>query len=474
MSLRLRLIITYTLIIIICLSMVAVVVSVILQRYSDRFIASRLDDMTVPIYVQTRSLAKRQVPLDDVWSNLKEQAQSTGVYILVVDMEGNIVRQILPQGSLEKQTIELPPESLPSDISKPYHGTFVTSDGQTFIFAAYPFRVLFIPQTSAALESIVLAVPRSSILTLWLGLIRPFLWAGLIAFCISVVIAFLVARSVYRPIQRVTEAADMIAQGDYDQEIPVEGPAEVRGLASGFNNMAREVKMSQKKLRDFVADVSHQLRNPLTSIRGFAQAMLDGTASDEDTRLRAARVIEDESKRMIRQVDELLELSRMQSGQTRLAKEAVEVRELIEHCWSIIAAQAEEKGVLLKMEMEPFIPVSGDADRLEQVFTNLLDNALKHSPHGGEINISGRQLNGKNIEIIVADNGPGIPPEQLPYVFDRFYQAGEVRTGVGLGLAIVREIVVAHGGEIGVTSTPGKGAQFIVTLPADTGSISEE
>jgi len=473
MSLRLRLILTYTLIIVICLSLVAVVAAVIIQRYSDRFIMSRLDDMTVPIYVQTRSLAKRQVPLDDVWSNLKEQAQSTGVYILLTDREGNIVRQILPQGSLEKQTIELPPESLPSDISKPYHGTFITSDGQSFIFAAYPFRVLFIPQTSATMESIVLAVPRSSILTLWLGLIRPFMWAGLIAFCISVVIAFLVARSVYRPVQRVTEAAGMIAQGNYDQEIPVEGPAEVRELASGFNNMAREVKMSQKRLRDFVADVSHQLRNPLTSIRGFAQAMLDGTASDEDTRLRAAQVIEDESKRMIRQVDELLELSRMKSGQTRLTKEPVEIRELIEHCWSIISGQAEEKGVQLKMEMGPVVPVMGDTDRLEQVFTNLLDNALKHSPPGGEINIGGHQLTGKTVEVTVADSGPGIPAEQLPYVFDRFYQAGEVRTGVGLGLAIAREIVLAHGGEIRVTSTPGEGAEFIVTLPADTASISE-
>ena len=119
MSLRLRLILTYTLIIVICLSLVAVVVSVILQRNSDRFIMSRLDDMTIPIYVQTRSLAKRQVPLDEVWLNLKEQAQGTGVYILLADSDGNIVRQILPQGNLEKRTIELPSESLPSDVSKP-------------------------------------------------------------------------------------------------------------------------------------------------------------------------------------------------------------------------------------------------------------------------------------------------------------------------------------------------------------------
>lgn len=472
MSIRMRLILSYTLIIVLCLSMIAVVVSVMLQSYRDRFVMARLDDMTIPIYVQARSLARGQASLDEVWTRLEEQAQNTGVYILLVDGEGNIIRQASPQEGLRQQHIEIPSGGLPDDFSKPYHGTYETSGGQTFIFAAYPFGRLFGSRIPLEIEALVLSVPRSGAFAIWASLIRPFFWAGLIALGISVIIAFFLARSVYRPIQRVTGAAEAIAQGQYDQEIPIAGPREVKGLAVAFNQMAKEVKLSQQRLRDFVADVSHQLRSPLTSIRGFTQAILDGTASDNDAKSKAAQVIEDESKRMIRQVDELLELSRMQSGQTQMAREPVDIKELLEHCQEIFTMRAEEKGLRLRTEIEPLTPVIGDIDRLEQVFTNLLDNALKHSPAGGEVNIIGRNTTTGSIKITVADSGPGIPPEQLPHVFERFYQAGEVRTGIGLGLAIAREIVLAHGGKIEVSSTPGKGAEFIVRLPTSTTSHS--
>ena len=230
--------------------------------------------------------------------------------------------------------------------------------------------------------------------------------------------------------------------------------------------MAKQVKQAQQRLRYFVADVSHELRSPLTSIRGFAQAMLDGTTKDRNTRLRAAQVIEDESKRMIRQVDELLELSQMQSGQIQMAREPVDIKELLEHCQEIFTIRAEEKGLTLQIETEPLKLVIGDIDRLEQVFSNLLDNAFKHSSDGGEVKISARNTATNYVEATVADSGPGIPPEQLPYVFERFYQASGVRTDTGLDLAIAREIVLAHGGKIEVNSTPGEGAEFIITLPA--------
>ena len=127
--------------------------------------------------------------------------------------------------------------------------------------------------------------------------------------------------------------------------------------------------------------------------------------------------------------------------------------------------RAEEKGLLLRKDIEPLMPVAGDIDRLEQVFSNLLDNALKHSPAGGEVSIIGRQTTPDYVEIRIADSGPGIPREQIAHVFERFYQAGTVRTGVGLGLAIAKEIVLAHGGKIEVNSTPGERTEFIVRLP---------
>jgi signal transduction histidine kinase len=156
----------------------------------------------------------------------------------------------------------------------------------------------------------------------------------------------------------------------------------------------------------------------------------------------------------------------MESGQIQMAREPIDIKELLEHCREIFTIRAEEKGILLKTEIEPLMPVVGDIDRLEQVFSNLLDNALKNSPAGGEVKVIGRNTSTDSLQITVADSGPGIHPDQLPYVFERFYQAGGVGTGSGLGLAIAREIVLAHGGGIEVNSAPGEGAEFIVRLPA--------
>jgi signal transduction histidine kinase len=461
-----RLIISHSLIVIICLSIIAVVVSVLLQGYRDQIVIARLQDMSRPIYVQVLSLAKGQVPVAEVWTNLQEQAQKNMVHILMVDTKGKVIRQVAPQEGSKRQLIDPAPSELPLNITEGTYGTFETSTGQTHIFAAYPVRRLFnFREITSPFDTLVVSMPQSGNIAIWASLVKPLLQAGLIALVVSVVIAILLARSVYHPIRRVTAVAEKIAQGQYDQEIPVEGPKEVRGLALRFNEMAGKVKQSQYQLRHFVADVSHQLKSPLTSIQGFAQAMLDGTADDSDSKLKAAQVISDESKRMIRQVDELLELSRMQSGQVQMARELVDIKELLLHCQEIFAMRAEDNDILLRTEIEPLMPIVGDIDSLEHVFCNLLDNALKNSTTKGEVSIVGHNIGNDSIEVMITDNGPGISPEQLPYLFERFYQAGGLRTGTGLGLAIAREIVLAHNGKIEVSSMPGEGAVFTVTLP---------
>ena len=467
MSLRTRLILSYILIIVLCLSIVAAALFVLLQEYRDRQAMARLKDMTVPIYIQVKSLARGQASLDEVVANVQEQAEETGTYIFLLDDEGKIIRQATPEGKELDYSPELPIGEIPTDMSKPYRGSYTTPEGQRFIFVAYPITGLFQRWNTASPQTLVLAVPRSYALALWVGLTKPLLWAGLIAFAVSIVIAIFLARSVYLPIRRVTNAADEIAQGKYEQQIPVTGPKEVKGLALRFNQMAQQVNQSRQTLRDFVADVSHELRTPLTSIRGFAQAILDGTAKDKESQLKAAGVIDDESKRVIRLVDELLELSRMESGQIQITHEPVDMKELLHHCQEIFAMQAEEKGMQLRVDVEPLPPVVGDIDRLEQVFSNLLDNALKHTPAGGKVTVTAHQSSADFIEITVADTGPGISPDQLPHVFQRFYRADSsgTKVGTGLGLAIAREIVRTHGGDIEVDSTPGEGTNFAVTLP---------
>lgn len=467
MSLRMRHILSYILVIALCLGIAALALLLPLRDYSNKLAIARLGDMAIPIYVQARSLAKGDASLDEVWTKLKEQAQETGVGILVIDSQGNVIRKVLPPGISKNHLDKLPAGKLTTDISEHHHGTFVTPGGQVLVFAAYPLAGLFRTQRPSAPDALILAVPRAELITLWTDFASPLLWAGLIAFVVSVGIAIVLARSVYLPVQRVTEGAQEIAQGHYDHQIPIAGPPETKRLALSFNQMAKQVEHSQKMLRDFLANVSHELRSPLTSIRGFAQAMLDGTAKGSEAQSKAARVIESESKRMIRLVDELLELSRIESGQIKMSWESIDTIELLQHCQDIFRMRAEEKGIELRNEVEPIPSLVGDIDRLEQVFSNLLDNALKHTPPGGEVTITAQKVSPDFIEIAVTDTGPGIPAEELAHVFERFYQSqGSAREeSTGLGLTIARGIVRAHGGDVEAKNAPGGGAEFVVRLP---------
>jgi signal transduction histidine kinase len=299
-------------------------------------------------------------------------------------------------------------------------------------------------------------------------IIVPFLVATGLALICSLMAAVLMARAIYRPLAKVTTAAEQMANGDYSQRIKPEGPKEIKALAESFNRMTENVEQAQLKLRHFVADVSHELRSPLTSIQGFAQALLDGTAADDATKLKAAQIIDEESRRLRHQVDDLLELSRMQSNQITFHKDPVDISETLEHCVDILAVQAKQKQVTFDLKEEPDLIVTGDNDGLEQVFINLLDNAIKNSPIGGKVSIGSGRIDGKSARVTVADEGPGIHPDHLAHVFERFYQVPGARTGVGLGLTIAKEIVTSHLGTITVESSPGEGARFTVTLPLKT------
>jgi len=470
LSLRTRLVLSFVLIIVLCLGIVAASLVILLGDQINKMAMAHLADTALPIYVQFRAAARGQVTPTQAWSNLQETAEETGTYIFLLDAEGNVIKQAIPNDNSwtppSKFEISQPPGNRPG----PYRGIYTAAGGEIFIFVAQPVGALFGPPNPANPpnpNTLLLAVPRSQALAIWADFAKPFVWAGLVALAVSIIIAVVLARSVYVPIRRVTNAAEEIARGNYEQEVPVNGPKEVKGLAKSFNQMSKQVKHSQQMLRDFVADVSHELRSPLTSIKGFAQAMVDGTAKGKEAQLKAATVIEDESKRMMRLVEELLEFSRLESGQVTMVREPVDLKELLQQCYEIFLIRAEEKGINLKTDIGPMRPVVGDIDRLEQVFSNLLDNALKHTPTGGDVSIIARQINPDIAEISIADTGPGIPAEQMRHVFERFYRAdvSTGKSGAGLGLAIARQIVLAHGGDISARSTLGKGTEFVVRLP---------
>ncbi|MEJ2738418.1 MAG: HAMP domain-containing sensor histidine kinase [Dehalococcoidia bacterium] len=469
MSLRTRLVLSYIFIIVVCLGIVAAALLAWSQQIRERQALAQLTAITRPIYVQFRGLSAERSTLSQAWAKLREQSSESRLVVFLLDGEGNVLRQIVPSGMRSEFSSNFSGSPLPDGSNAQTSGTFYTEERQKYVFNAYSIEGMFPSGTDRESPGVLmLAVPCAKTFTLWVSFARPLLWAGLIALVISIIIAIILARSVYLPVRRVTEAAGEIANGKYEQEVVPEGPAEIEKLAMRFNQMAAQVRRSQTLLRNFVADVSHELRSPLTSIQGFATAILDGTAKDKEAHMKAAGIIDDESKRMMRLVNDLLELSRIESGQVKMLRETIDLKELLDQCREMFALRAEEKNIELTVNAQTLDNITGDIDRLEQVFCNLLDNALKHTPSGGKVSVSIYHASPRYIEVDIADTGPGISGEQLPYVFERFYRAdsGQAKTGTGLGLAISREIARAHGGDITVNSTAGKGTTFKVILPS--------
>jgi two-component system sensor histidine kinase ResE len=251
----------------------------------------------------------------------------------------------------------------------------------------------------------------------------------------------------------------------------------VQQLAGDFNDMAAQVQSARQIERDFVANISHELKTPLTSIQGFAQALRDDDVTDDAGRQRAAQIIFAEADRMKLMVNELLDSARLESGELRMNFSVLSMNEIVQTCIYQMQPRADAAGVTIEANLANELPaITADGDRLLQVLTNLLDNALKHTPSGGNIIVetrtAQRSVNAKagqpGVEISVSDNGAGIPPEDLPHIFERFYQADKSRSagGSGLGLAICKQIVEAHAGQISAQSALGMGTRVMVWLPA--------
>ncbi|GAB4468130.1 MAG: hypothetical protein Kow00124_02040 [Anaerolineae bacterium] len=341
-------------------------------------------------------------------------------------------------------------------------GTFRAGDGRLWLFIAAPL------EDSPPYSLIVFSVPRprSALALLGESIIRPLIQAGLVGVLVALIVAALITNWVSRPLRALAGAASQIADGDYSRRAPESGPREIQEVARVFNRMADQVQRSQQTQREFLANVSHELKTPLTSIEGYSQAILDEAAIPE----RAAAVIYDEARRMRRMVEELLDLARIESGQTPLRRVRVDLGGVLGAVLERLSIQAAEKGITLVREVGQLPHITGDGDRLAQVFNNLLANALDFTPPGGQVKVSARR-EADQVHVMVQDTGPGIPAADLERIFERFYQVDKSRArssdraGMGLGLAIAREMVQAHGGRIEAESPASGGAVFHVWLP---------
>jgi len=242
---------------------------------------------------------------------------------------------------------------------------------------------------------------------------------------------------------------------------------EREGTILVFHDLTR-LKQLERTREEFVANVSHELRTPLSLIKGYVETLLDGARNNPEVAERFLRIIERNAQRLDLLIQDLLTISALESGRVKLNLQLVALRPLVEKVLTDLKKPSGVKGVNLINELPDFM-VNGDASRLEQVLANLVDNAIKYGRAQGTVTVGGRKTGEDNIEIFVQDDGPGIPPESLDRIFERFYRVDKARSreqgGTGLGLSIVKHIIQSHGGTVWVKSEPGKGATFFFTLP---------
>ncbi|MCL2392846.1 MAG: cell wall metabolism sensor histidine kinase WalK [Oscillospiraceae bacterium] len=302
--------------------------------------------------------------------------------------------------------------------------------------------------------------------------------AVLIGFAIAVIISLVISKTLISPIQGMTKAAEAMADGDFSRKIPVESADEIGVLAKTFNGMAGQIETMLEELqrvealrREFVANVSHELRTPLTNIRSYAETISDDKDIPQEMEDEFLRIIINQSDRMTKIVQDLLELSRFDSGASVLSVEEFSIEQAVRDVYAAIALEARKRSHVLNLELEWKLPnIKGDRDKIEQVLMNVIANALKYTPDGGTIAIYSGTTGG-DVWVKIEDTGVGIPPEDLEHVFDRFYRVDKARSresgGTGLGLSIAKEIISRHGGDIKIESTPGSGTSVTIRLPVE-------
>ncbi len=488
-SLRTRLLASYVAILLITLAVIGVALLLFLQTRPlpldglIRELTAMLLDVRIAEVTRIGMQPGQGSIRTEVNLLLSDEAAARDVRLLVVNGRGG--DEFDSAGRLDAGTLLVETERAPV-VERPmgravmiYQGQFRDADGSEWVYVSQPLRPTLGRAGTGTQLMVATPVPRPALSSLFQSFgesfFRPLVQAGLIGLLVAVGLSILIARSVARPLQQMSAAAERMAQGDLKQRVPEDGPGEVRALAASFNEMAARVAASQHAQRDFIANVSHDLRTPLTSIQGFSQAIAEGVTSDPAAAQHAAQIIHDEAARLHRMVESLLDIARIESGQLAMQRRPVCVEEILRAVVESLSVRAEDAGIRLTLEAAPRLPpVSGDGDRLAQVFTNLLDNAIRHTPGGGEVAVRVAMAPGALV-VTVRDTGEGIPDDELPRVFERFYQVDKSRqrthrAGSGLGLAISQQIIEAHGGRIDVASTEGVGTTFTVRLPLDPGA----
>jgi signal transduction histidine kinase len=394
---------------------------------------------------------------DGVQTIVEQIGTAEGQYIVVTDARGIIVANSEGNSLGKKFNTTAPgtPLYLPSP---PFMGGRPTSASQETIGTLY-------------------INPENTRLALTKGLAetinRFLLWGGLLAIAIALILTLVLSRRISAPIRVLTSTARNLGKGDFSQRVPSKGKGEIAELSQAFNSMADDIERNEKLRQNLIADTAHELRTPLSNLRGYLEAIKDDVVKPDATTINS---LHEEATLLTRLVDDLQELALAEASELKLTIQADDISGVIKQAVISSQSQVNDKGITLNMELPDKLPLCEiDSQRITQVLHNLISNAVTHTPRDGTITISATE-SGHYVKVTVADTGEGIPAEELENIFERFYRVDRSRSrrtgGSGLGLTITKRLVEAHGGKISVQSEPGKGSRFNFTVPTSSDLIN--
>ena len=401
---------------------------------------------------------------DQLKKTLNTQAQNSEAIAFVTDSEGRVlICSDYPEKSAAKQAI---PAEIARNIAAGQE-IYSYSDLGGFFEKKHLNSIRIISDGEKTAALLFVSAPSAQMSAFADNMTKTVSVATLLVFVVALIAVYLMSEKITEPLKDMSKAAKSFAQGHFDVRVPVSGEDEIGELARAFNNMASSLEKQEDLRNTFLANISHDLRTPMTSISGIIDCIIDGAIPPEKQNHYLEQIAA-EVRRLSRLVSSLLDISRMQAGERRFNMTSFDVCEMARQILISFEKRLDEKKMEVSFDCSSDnISVTADKDAIHQVLFNIIDNAVKFSNKGGELTI---RLTGKDDKVYVSvrNTGVGIPPEDLPYVFDRFYKSDKSRgldkSGVGLGLFIVRTIIERHGEEIRVRSDYGKDCEFTFTL----------
>ncbi|MDA0265202.1 MAG: ATP-binding protein [Chloroflexi bacterium] len=443
-SLQFRLVLGFTIVLALALAGVGVYVGYAVEQEVDRFEESQDEARTARVEQVISRFYDEQGDSDRLQAVLEQVGPLAGRRIIVRSPNGKLLgdshsRFENRQNGQSRESGQVP---------------LLVGGRQVGSFSVAPDTgPQGIPEPAAA--SLVSAVNRSLI------------WTGLAAAVLGTLLVYLLSRRLLAPVKDLGETAQHLGHGEFSRRAPDKGVTELRQLAWAFNSMASNLEDAEQQRRNLVADVAHELRTPVSNIQGYLEAIKDGLLQPDEGTI---NTIHGQVVHLGHLVEDLRLLAQAEAGALHLTMLPARMPDILRVCVGAVLPRADAKGVSVSRDADGSMPlIELDSTRISQVVTNLLENAIVHTPEGGSVAVTAWVSGGRTVQVAVTDSGPGIPPGDLDKVFDRFFRADPSRSratgGAGLGLTIVKRLVEVHGGSVHVENVMPSGARFVFELP---------